>query len=172
MKLIYTTNYLILINENNKLPEKGDFFIILYNDESYLDVNLNTLDNFLDYANSDFTEECYKIIGYLALEKNAPSLAGIPQLPQIPTSEVKFNFSLEDMKKAIEMATHINPNNTDRFYSKEEIIQSLSTQQLPKEFIPEIEQYTQNYHKDIWYNRIKTITNSEGKEFLVGTYKY
>lgn len=43
-------------------------------------------------------------------------------------------FSLEDMKKAIKMATYINPSDTSRFYSSEEIIQSLSTQQLPKQF--------------------------------------
>lgn len=94
-------------------------------------------------------------------------------------AQAKGQFSLEDMKKAIEMATHINPFDTSRFYSSEEIIQSLSTQRLPKEFIPSYkidcvkvncngECGECNYMEKI----LKTITNSEGKEELVGTYKY
>lgn len=48
-------------------------------------------------------------------------------------------FTLEDMKKAIEMATEMLPNlrEEDGYYLKhsaEEIIQSLSAQQLPEEF--------------------------------------
>lgn len=81
-------------------------------------------------------------------------------------------FSLEDVKKAIEMAREIR-------YSTEEIIQSLSTQQLPKEFIPEYESDFNSCYctRDICNGnncpkKLKTITNSEGKEELVGTYKY
>jgi len=50
-------------------------------------------------------------------------------------------FSLEDMKRAIEMAREMDCSNYDYYgycektYTEEEIIQSLSTQRLPKEFI-------------------------------------
>ena|SRR5690606_6914887 len=99
-------------------------------------------------------------------------------------------FSLEDLKKAIDLTQQICDRNAhyvqrDRnvhvpmitIDEEEEIIRSLSTQQLPKEFIPE-------YEKRCWCakpmnegcfecsNLLKTITNSEGKEELVGTYKY
>jgi hypothetical protein len=74
-------------------------------------------------------------------------------------------------------------------------IQSLSTQQLPSEFIPEyIWEWFNNVNNTGWENispsdmdaiiahglkpqpefrkRLKTITNSEGKQELVGTWKY
>lgn len=53
-------------------------------------------------------------------------------------------------------------------------IQSLSTQQLPKEFIPEYSyiEYYRGAGNLIRENILKTITNSEGKEELVGIYKY
>jgi len=58
-------------------------------------------------------------------------------------------------------------------YTEEEIIQSLSTQQLPKEFIPEIRIINQDYRFERGQRKeLKTITNSEGKQELVGTYKY
>lgn len=92
-------------------------------------------------------------------------------------------FSLEDVEKAIEMARS-GSNGLISFkdfvkpdYTQEEIIQSLSTQQLPKEFIPEYEDYEVIGERDddgypLWSKKLKTITNSEGKEELVGTYKY
>lgn len=93
-------------------------------------------------------------------------------------------FSLEDIKKAIEMArkeyTWTNQGregSTEWYYSKEQIIQSLSTQQLPKEFIPEYNLMNKGYDEpeDYPYQEckvLKTITNSEGKSEVVGMYKY
>ena len=109
-------------------------------------------------------------------------------------------FSLEDMIKAIEMAREqsepyygggglvlFEPIYENK-YTEEEIIQSLSTQKLPKEFIPEYE--VVYFHGNGYYNeselsievrekynfmkesKLKTITNSEGKQELVGIYKY
>lgn len=95
-------------------------------------------------------------------------------------------FSLEDMKKAIKMAREQSepyygggglvlpePIYEDK-HTEEEIIQSLFTQQLPKEFIPE---YTEAVSSKWGYGApidyiLKTITNSEGKQELVGIYKY
>lgn len=75
-------------------------------------------------------------------------------------------------------------------------IQSLSTQQLSKEFVPEYEYYyhsSKEFYKDAKFEKcskeqyelikeeiptcpvkteLKTMTNSEGREELVGTYKY
>lgn len=104
-------------------------------------------------------------------------------------------FSLEDIKKAIEMAReadsiddivdlHIvlnypNADNSDLRikYIEEEIIQALSTQQLPKEFIPEYDLMNEGYNKpeDYPYQEckvLKTIVNLEGRKELMGTYKY
>lgn len=107
-------------------------------------------------------------------------------------------FSLENMKKAIEMARENKPfiYHEERElpvqlgefqkYSDEEIIQALSTQQLPKSFEPEYEYYDACHCNSIGYKAdpkgcaernhceigLKTITNSEGKETIVGTYKY
>lgn len=107
-------------------------------------------------------------------------------------------FTLDDVKKAIEMARMTFP--TDKLscdrYSTEHIVQTLSTQQLPKEFVPEYEYYyhsSKEFYKDAKFEKcskeqyesirkeiptcpvkteLKTMTNSEGREELVGTYKY
>lgn len=102
-------------------------------------------------------------------------------------------FSLEDMEKAIEMARDISDGNDtftggditgltevctydwEQKYSDEEIIQSLSTQQSPKGFEPLIEIYDFDHgvgRSCIPRKILKTITNPEGKEELVGSYKY
>lgn len=73
---------------------------------------------------------------------------------------------LELLKRAIQLAS--DAENIEEV--TEEIIQSLSIQQLPKEFISdyEIGVYPSTGKQA---KRLKTITNSEGKEELVGTYK-
>ena len=96
-------------------------------------------------------------------------------------------FSLEDIKKAIEMAREGNFSNYEHYgyvdwvNSEEQIIQSLSTQQLPVGFIPEPNDIGFIKNADIMvgkklYDKImspfKTITNSDGKEELVGNYVY
>lgn len=111
-------------------------------------------------------------------------------------------FSLEDMKKAIEMAREQDCSNFEYYgfcekaYTDDEIIQSLSTQQLPVSFEPEYRYYyhsSKEFYSDAGFvecskeqyesikveipacplkAEIKTIINSEGKEELVGTYKY
>lgn len=113
-------------------------------------------------------------------------------------AQSKTSFTLEDMKKAIEMSRKTFP--TDKLscdrYSTEEIIQSLSTQHLPKEFIPEYRYYyhsSKEFYSDAGFvecskeqyesikveiptcplkAEIKTTINSEGKEEIQGTYKY
>lgn len=85
-------------------------------------------------------------------------------------------FSLEDVEKAIEMAreyefVRFGGGETEDKYTEEEIIKLLTTQKLPKFFIPEYEiNKFSAYGHDT--HILKTITNSEGKEELVGTYKY
>lgn len=94
-------------------------------------------------------------------------------------------FSLEEMNIAIEMAREGNFSNYEHFgyvdwdNTEDKIIQSLSTQQLPKEFIPEYEKYCSTGRKcDSKGSNCKSAilkpktTNSEGKETIVGTYKY
>ncbi len=96
-------------------------------------------------------------------------------------------FSLDDMKKAIEMARDTYwdidnrgfSSNTEGDwsykYSEEEIIQSLSTQRLPKEFEPRMyPKYTQydGFEEDdeIPVMTPMTFTNSEGKQEIQGKY--
>lgn len=81
-------------------------------------------------------------------------------------------FSLEDMKKAIEMARELTSFGTK--YLTEEIIDVISAQKLPKEFVPEAVTVTKGTNEFDFYEEdvIKTITNSNGKEELVGVYKY
>lgn len=97
-------------------------------------------------------------------------------------AQSKGQYSLEDMKKAInegfQMARNSSYGDIPNDEYVKEFIQSLSTQQLPSEFIPEYELgyiHTENgFHIPVVLKepRLKTITNSEGKQELVGTYKY
>lgn len=100
-------------------------------------------------------------------------------------SQSKGQYSLEDMKKAFNAGYDLNtweqleiPNVERDYLNEDEYIQSLSTQQLPKEFIPEYELgyiHTENgFHIPVVLKepRLKTITNSEGKEEIIGKYVY
>lgn len=113
-------------------------------------------------------------------------------------AQTKGKYSLEDMKKAIEMAREADStdgtvdldvvlcfpgvDNSDLRikWTREEIIQSLSTQQLPKEFIMKKEPiYEERYVSEMSAympycigEKPWIITNSEGREELVGTYEY
>lgn len=84
-------------------------------------------------------------------------------------------FSLEDMKKAFEAgeARWGTDGLIDSEPSFGEFIQSLSTQKLPSEFIPEYDEIiVDKLVPKMPIDTIKTITNSEGKEELVGVYRY
>ena len=92
-------------------------------------------------------------------------------------AQSKTSFTLEDVENILIKYLE------EGFISKEQgyinpktFLQSLSTQQTyPKEFIPEIEifrDFDWNKEEINHIERLKTTTNSEGKEVLVGTYKY
>ena len=103
-------------------------------------------------------------------------------------AQSKGKYSLEDIKKAInegfQMARNSSYGDIPNDEYVKEFIQSLSTQQLPSEFIPEYEDigYSCSYPPKEMHRvdensfyvpiQIKVITNSKGKEELVGTYKY
>lgn len=83
-------------------------------------------------------------------------------------------FSLEDMKKAFEAGANWQEGGTILYPDIHGFTQSLSTPQqtYPKEFIPEIQCILDIDGRTIVEKKLKTITNSEGKEELVGTFKY
>lgn len=92
-------------------------------------------------------------------------------------------FSLEDIRNAISFGIGIEIHNlsqSTRQIEIEKFIQSLSTQQLPKEFVGWLSKKKCPYdftsrctidRCDCEFD-FETITNSEGKEEIQGTYKY
>lgn len=89
-------------------------------------------------------------------------------------------FTLEDLKKAIAFAFNagrrlerkaVSPDFSFEIY-REELIQSLSNQQLPSEFFPEFDIVHTDHAPNGFEKVLKFKTNSEDKEELVGTYKY
>lgn len=217
MKLIQTTDYLLLIDEEAEI-RIGDYFL---NPNFTLrecdNLNMTKYGNIQDkHKHSWKLSMCKgKVIAYYPLLKEAKEL-NLPLLPKFKKDEVDVEkilnnfpysdftfreksgfkvgymlaqskqFSLEDVKEAFlqgcySMSDYIDGNNKSEDYDIYEesdlYIQSLSTQQLPKEFIPE-------YKNKCWCSKpmsggcfecieiLKTITNSEGKEELVGKYTY
>lgn len=74
---------------SNRAILKGDWFLCLYEDESYMDITQFTGDDFSTYADSNWTDECRK------LEASTDPQYGLPLVPQ---SFVKF-FALKMEKK-------------------------------------------------------------------------
>lgn len=117
---------------------------------------------------------------------NIPSLIRECFLAGYKAAQSK-QFNLEDIKKAVEIAqTPIETGIGNYYPNVNEVLEQLSNQQLPKEFIPEYDRgsvdfwtafYKQNMigidnPDQFEWNVLKTITNSLGKQELVGTYKY
>lgn len=74
------------------MPIKGEKFIYMYEDESYMDILTSDMKDFSEYADEDVTDECFPITAALPLSNNKP-LEGVPLLP-----------GLEDYKKISEDA--------------------------------------------------------------------
>lgn len=158
-KLIQTEDYLLLIDEEAEIKQ---------NELGWLG------DNIIQPFRLRWQEKDWKkLLAYYPLTKEAKPL----DLPLLP----KFNketFTLGDIKKAYRNGwadrNEISTEHPPYFHndishgenSLEKFIQSLSTQKLPKEFIP----YLIFDKKGVTSPQI--ITNSEGKLELVGTYKY
>lgn len=97
-------------------------------------------------------------------------------------AQSKGTFTLEDMKKAIEIAqTPIETGIGNYYPNVNEVLEQLSTKQLPVGFIPEPNDIGFMRYADIsvgkkLYDKImppfKIITNSEGIEEIQGSYKY
>lgn len=195
MKLIQLKKYLLLIDEEAEIKE-WDFYYDLKSKPFPIKQSIEN-------SHKDFTSS--KIIAYYPITEEAKEL-DLPLLPPFPVvSKIDIqgmaiekygdNYwsvdrltafedgykaaqskQLELLKRAIQLAS--DAENIEEV--TEEIIQSLSTQQLPKNFVPEYEDVfnktdscsilDNNYHTHS--KKLKTITNSVGKEVLVGEYKY
>ena len=71
-KVIPTEDFEVVVDFGTH-PNNGDKFISLYEDESYLDINISTVDDFKEWADEDYTDECHKVIGSIGKR-----LAGVP----------------------------------------------------------------------------------------------
>lgn len=201
MKLITTNDYLLLVDEEGEIKtnlwshlkvgdsyyskirdevtelqpkEKGydpsGFILIAYRpltDEAK-ELDLPWLPPFKE---DEFSKYYQIVFDYVNSGiRNFGAMMGLYKLKEIAQSK---QFSLEDVKKAIDMAreTYLEAdpeggNEEWVGYTEEQIIQSLSNQKLPSEFIPE-----ENYG-DGALTKYKTIKNSEGKEEIKGKYVY
>lgn len=202
MKLVQTKDYLLLIDEEAEIKEgdKVEFNCgYAYNPCIVYDNSINKEDCKLLIGYYPLTKEAKELdlpllpnpferlfnITEWAKEEHKFNHRSIHELSFILGCEVGYEkaqskeFNLEDIKKAIEYG-HVSeqPFLKDRL---DNFIQSLSTQQLPSEFIPEYE-YKEALEKvdelsdkigvtpiiSKLHKTLKTITNSEGKQELVG----
>ena len=99
---------------------------------------------------------------------------GIGVIDGYNQAKSETGFSLDNMKKSM-FEVYKNglrepkdgKENFNEIYNR--VIRTL-TKPKEYEFVPEMEQYTQNYHKDIWYNRPKIVNNKiqgEWKEIII-----
>lgn len=200
MKLIQTKDYLLFIDEKAEI--KGTVCLCYNSIKNTWDEDIILHQGAMpEYHFIGFQ----KIIAYYPLTKEAKKL-NLPLLPpfekvdieklvsnstiHIPTNQDDRelincrNFyregykaaqskQLELLKRAIQLAS--DAENIEEV--EQEILQSLFTQQLPKEFMPEYNVHMEamdmpRIHIQKEVKTLKTITNSEGKEELIGTYKY
>ena len=61
MTLLRFDEEFYLLDKENK-PKKGEKFLILYEDESYGEIEENTIDDFSQYADEDWTDECHTVL--------------------------------------------------------------------------------------------------------------
>lgn len=73
MTLLKFDDEFYLLDKENK-PTKGQKFLILYEDESYGEVAENTIDDFSDYADEEWTDECHTVLASTKEIKGLPSL--------------------------------------------------------------------------------------------------
>lgn len=152
MKLITTNEYLLLIDEEAEI-KKEEYPLIV------LDTYSNRLHNYLTSEwGSNASDYYQKIIAYYPLTKEAKEL-DLPLLPNPFENELNRSlkrawdtihpldrnsfvegyraaqskqFSLDSMRKAFETGRNFQLTGENNF---NELIQSLSAQQLPKEFV-------------------------------------
>ena len=198
MKLLQTKEYLILIDEEAEIKE-GDYYLDGTNSLFTPQHNFFAIKSFnkaIGYypLNSEAKELDLPLLPPFEEDKYIKDLAqqrwgnvhrtGVLGFIEGYRAAQSKQFSLEDMIAFSEYVGSYYANIHKPVIPTEELlnkfIQSLSTQQLPKEFIPIVEYYipwktewTEIYQtgKDKII-RLKTITNSEGKQEIQGTYKY
>jgi hypothetical protein len=193
-KLIKTDNYLLVVDDSG--IKEGDFVL----------TNLMEIVVFNKPSTPSLCKKIIahlpinKIIAHLPI--NAPILEGVPLLPPLEDeieklakeeilyndqkrawwkqgynkAKEKYQFTLEDMRKAIDMARKRDEYLEWEWHS-EKIIQSLQQPKYPVAFECEIEvcvfgNHTHYDPKIEDYVKPKTITNPQGQTQLVGTYIY
>lgn len=170
-------------NPNNSNPKVTDFnnSIIAYYplNSEVKELDLPLLPNPFEVDVEELSEKAngYAYYGKPLGEKYLAFKEGF--IKGYKTAQPK-QYSLEDIlkfRKVLEEGALTNMSCASAIVEFDKFIQSLSTQQLPSEFIPE-------YENKCWCLKpmsggcfectkvLKTITNSEGKEELVGTYRY
>ena len=196
MKLLQIKDYLLWIDEDAEI--KPDDYIIHDTVDGIVEAN----DEWHYRGEKD--DYWDKVIAYYPLKKEAKELdlPLLPPFEEVDIEELAYakypvspqkrkvflegykaaqskQFSLEDMKDIMEEALNWWGGGRDRDISDSEdfferYIKSLSTQQLPKLFIPEYEkEIIGQVSGTVYVNKeLKTTTNQEGKEVLCGTYKY
>ena len=200
MNIIKTKDYLLLINKEAEI-KKGDWYIDSDNrivrslgneyqmygiiisyyplTKEAKEFDLPLLPNWNKNVDvEELAKDFYwKQTNNIIMENSRPDVI-IGFVAGYGTAQSGKQFSLEDMKKCFVAGALTDLFNTwnipKKIYAREkaeQYIQSLSTQQLPKEFIPKYKTLLEGgLVNPIEVIRYCTIMNSEGKEELVGDY--
>ena len=169
-KLIHTSNRLLVVDDSK--VKEGDFVFNRISREVYIFV-----ENYVPYEK--------KIIAQLPLN-NSLILKGVDLLPLsfMPPALVKYKYTEEDLRKAIDMAQEQErvkyTEDYRHTFNANEIIQSLSQPMMPTHFqIDTKVNCDGNNNNGCFLDSCghycgcvtpKTITNSQGQTLWVGKY--
>ena len=172
-KIVETENYILAVSDEE--IKEGDW---VYNRgiETFLQVKNIWIDK-IDFLNSNL--ETFKVVAYQP-KGNAPEL-DLPLLPEMvvePRGFDEFEYTEEDLRKAYNKGFSEGDikgtcSMVYKHESFEEYIQFLKqSKTTPKWFVAEIEEQRTATYGGVIVKGLKTTTNSEGKQVLVGTYLF
>jgi polyphosphate kinase len=169
-KIVETPEYLLVVSDEVRVNSITDWY---YEHDNNIPL--------YQFIKETLPEEYYlpKVVAYLP-KGNAAQL-DLPLLPEMviePRGFDEFEYTEEDLRKAYNkgFSEGVIKGTCSMVYkheSFEEYIQFLKqSKTTPKWFVAEIEEQRTATYGGVIVRELKTTTNSEGKQVLVGTYLF
>lgn len=189
LQLITEDDCMVLIDKDARVKE-GDYFLNLNMDETYGEIFKCDIEYFKDYADEEWTQNCFKVLAYRHLTQREDAIQfNLPKLPMF-TRYTDAELEAEKVYREVVKYGMIEDLPTNSQWVKEvfrkgfEFSQALQVKDfVPTIFFPvfDVEECPGKCEQpDIWDSCkdgcinskqvMKTTTNSEGEIELLGNY--